>query len=469
MRQKFLTVLLTLFFTTLISVNPSFASQNNKLIDKLIKKGILTQKEADEILAEEAKEKAESSGDIPNWIKKIKISGDLRLRHDTQWREEKKVGATDEKEYHRNRERFRLRLSLKAKTSKTTEVGVRLASGSGYQNTTNQSFDEHARGSDIFIDRAYATWKPCDYFKITGGKHKNTLLTTPLTWDPDVNPEGLTENMTYKISDMFSLFANTGQWYIEELDLKDTSNTDPTLFVYQGGVTVKPSNGVKVQFGATYYDFNHFENLFWDSDLLDDKTEFAGFNDSYGQMMIFDMDERLLNKFECTEFNVKLCMKDVLPVPVTVFGSYVKNASADVRRLVERGVDPGDSDPLKLLYYSNYDMDSGDPVDLDELTFDDRDTGWMAGFSVGKKKKEGDWYMKYFFQKLEDFAFPAVFVDSDFHGGGTNNEGHFLQGSYMFRDKIQGKVTCFATEREDERKDGKKDEDRIQVDAIFKF
>jgi len=31
---------------------------------------------------------------------------------------------------------------------------------------------------------------------------------------------------------------------------------------------------------------------------------------------------------------------------------------------------------------------------------------------------------------LEDYAFHAVFVDSDFHGGGTNNKGHYILGGH---------------------------------------
>jgi hypothetical protein len=103
-----------------------------------------------------------------------------------------------------------------------------LGSGTGYQNTLNQSYDEHARGKQIFIDRVYASWQPADFFKITGGKHKNLLFTTPLVWDPDVNPEGVSESLKFDITDGIEIFANLGQWFIEELDLKAESDRDPT-------------------------------------------------------------------------------------------------------------------------------------------------------------------------------------------------------------------------------------------------
>ena len=390
---------------------------------------------------------AEESGKSSAWFERIKVSGDLRLRHDTQWREEKN-GAT---EYARHRERFRLRIGAKAKTSENTEVGFRLATGSGFQNTTNQSADAHARGKGIFVDKAYATWKATDMLTITGGKHSRPLFTSSLVWDSDVNPEGLSESYSIPITDTAELFANLGQWFIEELDLKDAGDSDPSLLVYQIGSTVSPSKKTKLQFAVTYYDFVHIEE-FRHGDLSD-KTSFIGYNHKYGQQMIFDRDEKLLNEFKCLEFGFKLSMKDILPAPVSLFGSYIANLESDIGRLIANGVDPGDSDPNDLSVYGG----------------SDRDSGWQVGFSVGSKKSQGDRYMKYFYQELEDYAFPAVFVDSDFHGGGTNNKGHYIQGLYLLTDKIQAKVTGFLTQRESESKDGQKDENRIQLDVILKF
>lgn len=378
-------------------------------------------------------------------LEKMKFKGDLRLRHDTQWRE------TEDEDYARNRERFRLRLGIEAEPTETTEVGVRVASGSGYQNTTNQSFDEHGRGKEIFIDLAYASWEPREYFKIAGGKQKNPLFTFPLVWDPDVNPEGVSEKLTFNVADGFGIYANFGQWFIEELDLKGESDSDPTLLAYQLGFVIKPSKKVKLELAGAYYDFMNLDTISYDD--LGDNQSFQGYNNGHSQQMIFDSDEKLLNEFGCLELGAKLSLKEILPVPFSIFGNYVQNTRADIEELIEKGVDPGDSDPADLAAYGG----------------DERDSGWLVGFDLGNKKKKGDWYGKYFYQELQDFAFPAVFVDSDFHGGGTNNRGHYLQGLYQLTDNIQAKATFFSTEREDERKDGKKDEDRIQLDIIINF
>ena len=436
MRKLSLSILLCISFALLTDIEV----RASDLADILREKGVISEEEA--IEAKEGKHKKH----ILKILENMEFKGDLRLRHDTQWRDE------GEDVYARNRERFRLRLGIKAKTTETTEVGFRLASGSGYQNTTNQSFDGHARGKDIFIDRAYASWRPLDFLKITGGKQKNPLFTTSLVWDSDVNPEGISESLKFDVADGVEVFSNLGQWFIEELNVKDTDR-DPTMLVYQLGLKVKPAKFIKLEFAGTYYDFYNLDELKWSDGVLGDKTEFLGYNHKHGQQLIFDNEKKLLNEFGCLEFGAKLTVKDVLPAPFSVFGSYIQNRDADVDRLIRKGVDTGDSDLAKLQAYSG----------------DDRDSGWIAGFSVGKKKKKGDWYGKYFYQELEDYAFPAVFVDSDFHGGGTNNKGHYIHGRYFLKDYIQARATVFLTEREDESKDGKKDEDRIQLDIIFTF
>ncbi len=437
MKRLHLSLLLCLSFVILTGIQ----ARGDDLADILEKKGLITEEEAKEAKEDKAK------GKTFKLLEKIDFSGDLRLRHDTQWRDE-----GDDK-YARNRERFRLRFGFNAKTSDTTKVGVRLVSGSGYQNTTNQSFDGHGRGKGIFIDRAYASWKPFDFLKITGGKHKNFLFTTPLVWDPDVNPEGISESLNFDVSDSISIFSNLGQWFIEELKIKD-SDRDPTLLVFQLGAKIKPSKKIKFEFAGTYYDFLNLDELDWDKDgSLGDTTTFLGYNNKYGQQMIFDKDEKLLNEFQCWELLAKVKIKDVLPVPFSVFGSYIINVGADIDELMEKGVDPGDSDPADLAVYEG----------------DDRNTGWLAGVSVGNKKKKGDFYAKYFYQELEDYAFPAVFVDSDFHGGGTNNKGHYIHGRYFLADNIQARATGFFTERDDERKDEQKDEDRVQLDIVIHF
>jgi len=440
------------------------AGEVDILIEKLVEKGVLSPSDAKDLVkeiqkesarekeavkkvaAETAKEVAKKEGgfELPKWVKIIKPFGDLRLRHDTQWR------TTTSGDTTRNRERLRLRFGFKIPTSETSEVGIRLVSGSGFQNTTNQSFDEHGRGKNIFIDRAYAKWKPSDNFTLLGGKHKNHMFTTPLIWDPDVNPEGLAETINFGISNKVKLFANFGQWIIAE---QSSTSDDPTLLAFQLGTEIKPGNKMKLVCGVSYYDYLKMDRLKYNSDDITDNETFIGYNNRHGQQMVFDDKGRLLNEWGCFELVAKFNAKELLPTPFSVFGSYVINLDADIDDYTSQGVALAGTDPSDLLAYGS----------------DDRDTGWLVGFDLGRKKKKGDLYFKYHYQVLEDYAFPAVFVDSDMHNGGTNNKGHKAGLRYYIRDNIQARATAYFTERDDERKDGQFDEDRIQLDVVLAF
>jgi hypothetical protein len=169
--------------------------------------------------------------------------------------------------------------------------------------------------------------------------------------------------------------------------------------------------------------------------------------------MIFDADDHLINEFNCLELGAKLKLTDVAPMPFALFGYYLVNQDADVQELRRNGVANADSDP----------------ADLDAYGDDDRDTGYQFGLEMGKKKQKMDFYVQYFYQVLEDYAFPAVFVDSDFHGGGTNNRGHRFKTNYYVADNIYLQGTFYVTERDDETKDGRKDENRAQLDVVLKF
>lgn len=475
--KKFLTLtsLTALAFMALVQVPQAGTSE--KLVQILVRKGILTQEEAQALMAEVQREEEEAttSAAADNPAKpapqaaapaqppapapakdlsksflsvgeKVKFSGDLRLRYDSQRRNE----GPGKEDIDRRRTRYRLRFGMTAEPLANTKVGFQLASGSGYQNTTNQSFDEHGRGKNIFIDRAYASYSPVNWLTVTGGKHKNPFMTSSLVWDSDVTLEGFSEELRHK-AEKAEFFATFTQFFVEELNLKAKSNRDPMMLGYQGGVKLKPVSGVGVDLGVAYYDFRNLDLI--DSSSLKDDTTFQGFNNSYSQQMVYDANGSLLNEFRTVELNSKLKLSKVLPTQLGFFGSYIKNTAADIQRLQEYGVAVENSDPSKLLLYGS----------------DDRDSGYQFGAELGYKEKKGDLYFQYAYQVLEDYAFPAVFVDSDFHGGGTNNRGHRTIVNYFLADNVILQGTMFFTKRDLEIKDGKKDESRLQLDLIFDF
>ena len=73
-------------FLAIASVSPVFGQEDSALLDVLVRKGILTQKEADKLAAEAAKEVSEpqSSKALPikigDWVQELDLWGDVRFR-----------------------------------------------------------------------------------------------------------------------------------------------------------------------------------------------------------------------------------------------------------------------------------------------------------------------------------------------------------------------------------------------------
>ncbi len=92
------------------------------------------------------------------------------------------------------RGRFRARLGV-MKTDGDVTGGLRISTGSSNNpNSENQTFDAGFVDASLFIDQAYLTYTPSwlnKAVKITAGKMPNPLLVSPITWDPDIVPEGV--------------------------------------------------------------------------------------------------------------------------------------------------------------------------------------------------------------------------------------------------------------------------------------
>lgn len=123
------------------------------------------------------------------------FGGDLRLRY------EPFRGGTGA---DRNRARFRARLDIKNKLSDEWSAGLRLASGDELDPiSTNQTFTDFYQRKAFSIDRAFLVYTP-NWFApltVTGGKFGCTWKNTELTFDGDLNPEGLSPALSFKLKD----------------------------------------------------------------------------------------------------------------------------------------------------------------------------------------------------------------------------------------------------------------------------
>lgn len=405
--------------------SPSWASESEILLKKLVQKGILTEQEAREIRDEVAQETAREQAAVPpapqpapaavskedvqkalpEWLKSWKWSGDLRLRHETQRREP----ATD-----RNRERFRLRFGFTAKPWEPLEIGVRLATGaSGDPVSTNQSFTDTFDKKSIFIDRAYGKYIPWEGLALTGGKMDAPFHTVSETvWDADVTPEGAALQAWAPSDWAVRPFGNFGAFQIAELN---GDAGDPGLFGAQGGAEAKlPLLNSTWKSSVGYYDFTAIEgratSTVTNAPAGNATTAAGAFRDDFNLVSVAS----------------ELTLPDLLSRPVTLFGDWTHNEGAT-----------------------------------------DDDGAWVAGLRVGKvTEKLGSWKAFYFYKRVEPGATFGAITDSDFGGGGTNHRGHRMGVEVGLNKHVSAAVTYART---DEVEGSQNRVDTFQIDANIKY
>jgi hypothetical protein len=309
----------------------------------------------------------------------------------------------------RDRNRIRARLALVANPSDTTEVGFGMATGGDDPVSTNQTLGGGGSTKDVRLDLAYATWRGIEDTYLTFGKFKNPFYRTQkssLIWDGDFRPEGISAGWAGK-----TFFASAIYSYIES----DSRDDDDGIWGAQVGASFSLFDDMKLTAAAKYLDIPTKGRLaIYDDDFFGNSTVVENGEE------VYEFDYNLYNASLELAFNL-------FELPVTLYGDYVENDDAD-----------------------------------------DLETGYLAGFKVGKAKKRGSWQFQYQYEDLEADATLGLVTDSDFMGGGTDGEGHKFSAKYALDNKWTIGATYFDGNRGvDLGNDA--DYQRLMLDTAFKY
>ena len=402
-----------------------YADDTSEVILKLlIKKGIITQREIDEIKSEMAKEEVlvpaplalEERVDklekaVPSWVKNLKLKGDLRLRNEY---------IEDDPGQDNNRQRIRFRVGVEAKVNDQVGLGFGLATGSTQTPTsTNQTLGDTFDSKHIWLDYAYISYEPYDWLNLIGGKFKSPFFHTDMLWDSDIRFDGFDATLSHKLNPdgaiPTSVFLTGGYFPIEDNNVADG---DVYLLIGQIGSESELADGyAKLKTGLAYYDFENLKGATAAS------LDFERSTNTYRGGI-------LVNGYKVISPTVKLSFKDLfgaLDVPWGILSDYAYN----------------------------FDPSSGN-------------SAWRAGFWLGKSKvkKMGQWKLLSQYSHLERDAFFDAFPDADFNNGGTNGKGWELIFDYGLMDNAIFSIDYYNTES---ISGPKTEEQRVQTDLIFKF
>jgi putative porin len=446
----------------------TFAS-SDALIDTLERKGLLTSREAMELKEQTYKDTRDMFPGtkivIGSWLDELKIYGDVRLRYEQFM--DQKVVRTDQLRSpnglvsswygsieDRARFRYRLRLGMAATAGDFKGV-LRLASGENQSNangngdpiSTNSTFDTTDSKKPVYIDQAYIAYNPSWFSELTfaGGKLENPFFYTPMVFDADWTPEGLSEAFVFPVNDQFQVFFTAAQIAIEE-NARGTgqqasgNGRDIFLFGEQAGIDWKIiDKQLGLKSAIALYTFDGL-----------DKTPVT--LPSAGNPLHAIAGTAAANVREAMntiDFNNQIRLGFLGEnLPITLYGDYIYNLAS-----VNKG-----SDGL--------------------------DDGWYVGLKLGEAKKQGQWEIAYWYEELGANAFLDAIVDSDFGYGGTNNKGHIVKAAYAVTDFMTLNVSLWLVENRDDFArnslnvpggavvnggDSRHQTTRVQFDANLKF
>jgi hypothetical protein len=175
------------------------AQTDSALLDALVKKGVLSNKEASDIRADEAKDYSKTPASklaISDYVQKLQFYGDGRLRFDAYGQQFQYPSGGNSVN---DRLRYRLRFGLVYTYSPQLSAGFELRSGTA-DDTANQTMGGMFTDAGINIGKIYVQYKPTDWATLIAGKFTNPIYTTTdEVWSNDLTPEGGAETLSWTI------------------------------------------------------------------------------------------------------------------------------------------------------------------------------------------------------------------------------------------------------------------------------
>jgi multidrug efflux pump subunit AcrA (membrane-fusion protein) len=134
-------------------------------------------------------------------VGRFRFSGDVRVRGEDYFQQ----GVPD-----LNQARVRVRFGLDGQLNEDFVGGLALATGAlGNPSSTNETLTNNFDRKTIALDRGYITYNPVAYswLSLTGGKFAYTWQRTSVTFDPDINPEGFVEKLSFDFTGPIKNFS----------------------------------------------------------------------------------------------------------------------------------------------------------------------------------------------------------------------------------------------------------------------
>jgi hypothetical protein len=436
-----------------------------------------------EVLVQARNERWGEPGATPEWTKRIKIEGDVRLRAEAVRLSSDNTApglgtfangdvtraadiatakgsnalasvANFNTQDDYERQRLRARIGVIASLSDEVSATLRLSTGGTTDRTsTNQTMGQYFNKYAVVVDQAYVTVKPNADWGLSGGRMPNPFFATDLVWADDLGFEGFAATAQKPLFTNGNGFLTAG-FFPLSTDAPGTT-TARSLLGVQGGLDVKlPGSGNQLKLGLALYDYHGIEGHKEDATAQNTAPAYgtryeypSGFrqrgNTLFRVNAAGDTGSSffgLASSFRELNLTAVLDMPNLLSKPVRVTADYVKNLGFNRSEIQDR---------------------TGVAVS------DGSDTGYLAKVQMGPTAlKRGDWNAALAYRYLGSDAVLDAFTNSDFGLGGTNNKGLILGMNYGLYDNTVLSARWLSSNAIDSYAPGSATATKLSVDTI---
>ncbi|MGZ4959661.1 MAG: putative porin [Methylomonas sp.] len=408
---------------------------------------------------------------LPEWIRRFKLSGDVRLR------EQSNFMASDNQPFtffnwqainsqgnfngangiagagpnaflnttkDRNVARARVRLGIDANVADGVDAGIRLATGNTPNPvSTNQSLGNTGSQYQFNLDRAFLRYNAFDdnkfnWLTLMGGRTPNPFFTagSELVWDEDLSFEGASATLRQRLgsselSDDIggkgpAVFATAGIYPLQASNLiNGLSTRDKWMFGGQAGLDWGFDNQDTLQVAGAYFDYQNMRAVLNQTGTGLCSNNTPDMNQSVPQFMqggnsltsICNSNDGnagglvgLASDYKIININALYDLAIFSPVHVKLGADYAKNIGFN---------------RSKILAATGQDIAP-------------KTTAWQVKVDIGWTRLNtfGNWSVFTGYKYVERDAVLDAYTDSDFHNGGTNVKGWMLGGNYALMKNV---------------------------------
>ncbi|PTB22420.1 hypothetical protein C9I57_01100 [Trinickia symbiotica] len=431
-----------------------------------------------EVIAQAKAENWAQPNTFPDWVSRIKIDGDLRVRDEyrffgsgnannvTNFAAINQGGGFDinpntnttqlptqnTTANRNNLERYRARLGVTALLSEQLSAGVQLASGNdnGPVSTTATAGGGWSKKS-IWLNKAFFSYTPTPWMNVLAGRFDNPFFSSDLLFSNDLEMDGLAANFRHALpaNPDVTLFGTLGVFPIQYTSDNFPSNsTDKVggdtkwMFGAQFGAEWKINSQNRLKGALAYYDFQNFRGtlsspcaLYLGATSCSTDNEAPAFMQGGNTLIALRNIVQNPNlapgltpqpqlfglAYNYRLLDIKAQWDTVVAnrVKLRLDGEFVRNLAYNEDKAFNAASLP----------VNNYESTS---VNATRADYRSGPNGFLAKATIGEPEptSKGQWNFSVGYKYLQPDATLDAFTDPDFHLGGTNARGYILAASY---------------------------------------